>query len=293
MVPPYLKQGDTVAIVSPSGKTASEAIDHGISVLESWGLNVVAMPHAYGSFRQFSGNDWDRIEDMQDAINSKEFKAIICIRGGYGCSRIVDRIDFSPLYDRPKWLVGFSDITVFHSQLHRLRIASIHGAMVKSFPNGAEYVKNALFGMLDGYDIPSHSLNRTGKGVGVIVGGNLTMLNNMLATPSDISTVGKILFLEDVHEHLYQVDRLMIQLKRARKLEGLTGLIVGRFSDMKDLDTPFGESVEEIISNAVAEYKYPVCFDFPAGHIEDNHALYFSRKTKLEVTGSSVSISFM
>lgn len=293
MRPKFLKAGDKVALVSPSGKTNAEFIDRGMEIVRSWGLEPVAMPHVYGSFRQFSGSDWERIEDMQEAINDKSFKAIICVRGGYGCSRIVDKLDFKPLLDYPKWLVGFSDITVFHAQLHLLRIESIHGAMVKSYPFGAEEARSALFGELSGYVVPSHENNRAGEGFGAIVGGNLTMINNMLGTPSEISTVGKILFIEDVHEQLYQADRLMVQLRRAGKLKGLTGLIVGRFADMKDCETPFGESVEEIVMNAVADYKYPVCLDFPAGHIEDNRAIYFGRKSKLRVTSSESTLTFL
>ncbi|MDR0365081.1 MAG: LD-carboxypeptidase [Bacteroidales bacterium] len=293
MRPKFLKTGDKIALVSPSGKTDKEFIDRGMDVVRSWGLEAIAMPRVYGGFRQFSGSDWERIEDMQKAINDRDFKAIICVRGGYGCSRIVDRLDFSPLLDYPKWLVGFSDITVFHAQFHLMRIESIHGAMVKSYPSGAEEVKNALFGNLSEYVLPSHELNRKGEGFGVVVGGNLTMINNMLGTSSEISTVGKILFIEDVHEQLYHLDRLMVQLRRAKKLENLTGLIVGRFADMKDCETPFGESVEEIVTNAVSGYKYPVCFDFPSGHIEDNRAIYFGRKSRLKVDSTQSSLTFL
>jgi len=293
MRPPFLKQDDEVVIVSPAGRTDAELIDAGIAVLRSWGLKVTPMPHIYGSFHQYSGSDWNRIDDLQEAINNPDYKAIICTRGGYGCSRIVDKIDFSPLIENPKWLVGFSDVTVLHAQLHRMRIESIHGAMLRNFQYGAETVKEALFGTLKIYEIEGHPLNRHGNAIGAITGGNLTLINNVIGTPSEIITMGKILFIEDLGEHLYHLDRLMTQLQRAKKLENLAGLIVGQFSEMKDNETSFGKTVEEIIYNAVEEYQYPVCFNFPAGHVADNRALYLGRKSKLTVGTGTVKLEFL
>jgi muramoyltetrapeptide carboxypeptidase len=294
MRPPFLKKDDEVAIVSPAGKTDAALIDAGIAVLQSWGLKVTPMPHVYGSFHQYSGNDQNRMDDLQEAINNPQFKAIICARGGYGCSRIVDKIDFSPLLKHPKWMVGFSDITVIHAQLHCMDIETIHGAMLKTFHTGAESVKAALFGTLKEYQIDGHPLNRTGNATGSITGGNLTLINNVIGTPSEIITTGKILFIEDIGEQLYNLDRLMTQLKRTKKLENLAGLIVGRFHDMKDSETtPFGKTVEEIIYDAVEEYHYPVCFNFPAGHVDDNRAFYLGRKSKLTVGMTSVTLSFL
>jgi muramoyltetrapeptide carboxypeptidase len=294
MRPPFLKQGDEVAVVSPAGKTDAELIAAGITTLQSWNLKITVMPHAYGSFHQYSGSDWNRINDLQEAINNPCFKAIIFTRGGYGCSRIVDRVDFSPLLDYPKWLVGFSDVTVLHAQLHRMRIESIHGSMLKNFHHGAETVKAALFGTLTEHQIVGHPLNRAGNAIGVIVGGNLTLINNLIGTPSDIVTYGKILFIEDLNEQLYHLDRLMTQLKRTKKLENLTGLIIGQFYDMKDSETtPFGKTVEEIIFDAVKEYHYPVCFNFPAGHVDNNRAFYLGRKSKLTVNATSATLSFL
>ena len=293
MRPPFLKQDDEVVIVSPAGRTDAELIDAGIAVLRSWGLKVTPMPHIYGSFHQYSGSDWNRIDDLQEAINNPDYKAIICTRGGYGCSRIVDKIDFSPLIENPKWLVGFSDVTVLHAQLHRMRIETIHGAMLRNFQYGAETVKEALFGTLKIYEIEGHPLNRHGNAIGAITGGNLTLINNVIGTPSEIITMGKILFIEDLGEHLYHLDRLMTQLQRAKKLENLAGLIVGQFSEMKDNETSFGKTVEEIIYNAVEEYPYPVCFNFPAGHVADNRALYLGRKSKLTVGTGTVKLEFL
>jgi len=294
MRPAFLKQGDEVAIVAPAARTDADLIDDGITILQSWGLKVTPLPHAYGSFHQYSGSDWNRIDDLQEAINNPHFKAIICTRGGYGCTRIVDRIDFSPLLEYPKWLVGFSDITVLHAHLHQLRIESIHGSMLKNFHHGAETVKAALFGTLTEHRINSHPLNRTGKATGVIVGGNLTLINNIIGTPSDITTFRKILFIEDIGEELYHLDRLMTQLKRTKKLENLAALIVGQFRNMKDSKTiPFGKTVEEIVYDAVKEYRYPVCFNFPAGHIDDNRAFYLGRKSELIVESTSSTLSFL
>jgi len=294
MRPPFLKQGDEVAVVSPAGKTDTELIDGGIVVLRSWGLEVTPMPHVYGSFHQYSGSDNNRIDDLQEAINNPRFKAIICARGGYGCSRIVDKIDFSPLLKAPKWLVGFSDITVLHAQLHCLHIESIHGAMLKTIHSGEETVKAALFGTLNEYQIDGHPLNRIGDAIGAITGGNLTLINNVIGTSSEIITTRKILFIEDINEQLYHLDRMMIQLKRAKMLENLAALIVGKFSDMKDSETtPFGKTVEEIIYDTVKEYHYPICFNFPAGHIDDNRAFYLGRKSKLTVGTTSATLSFL
>ena len=293
MQPPFLQSGDEVAIVSPAGKTDAALINVGIAVLQSWELKVTPMPHAYGAFHQYSGNDDDRIADLQKAINNPQFKAIICTRGGYGCSRIVDKIDFSPLLEHPKWLVGFSDITVLHAQLQCLNIESIHGAMLKTIHAGAETVKAALFGTLKKYQIDGHPLNRTGNAIGTITGGNLTLINSVIGTQSEINTTGKILFIEDINEQLYHLDRMMIQLKRANKLKNLAGLIAGQFSDMKDCDTPFGETAEKIIYNAVKEYHYPLCFNFPAGHVDDNRAFYLGKKSKLTVETTSVTLSFL
>ena len=293
MRPPFLNQNDEVAVVSPAGRTDSALIDAGIAILQSWGLKVTPMPHVYGSLHQYSGSDENRIDDLQEAINNPKYKAIICTRGGYGCSRIVDKVDFSPLLDYPKWLVGFSDVTVLHAQLHSLRIESIHGAMLKNFHHGAETVKEALFGTLTVYEIAGHPLNRPGTATGAIVGGNLTLINNIIGTPSEIFMKGKILFIEDLGEQLYHLDRLMTQLQRTKKLELIAGLIVGRFHEMKDSETiPFGKTVEEIIYNAVERYRYPVCFNFPAGHIEDNRAFYLGRTATLTVTHETSILAF-
>lgn len=285
ITPKYLKKGDKIALVSPAGLTSAPLIEQGIETLQSWGLEVETMPHVYGRFHQFSGTDEERISDMQQAINSEDFKAIICIRGGYGCSRIVDQIDFSPLLQHPKWLVGFSDITVFHAQLHQLGIESIHGAMAKTLLHGGESLHDALFGNLKNYELASHPLQRNGNSKGVLIGGNLSLLVNMIGTKSDMNFAGKILFIEDLNEQLYHLDRMLVQMQRSGKLEQLAGLIVGTFSDMKDCDTPFGKTAEEIIAEHVAEYDYPVLFGFPAGHSDKNNALYFGRKTKMDVSG--------
>lgn len=293
ITPKYITIGDKVALVSPAGFTEKSLIEKGIKTLQSWGLTVDFMPHADKNFHQFSGTDEERIFDMQRAINDDEYKAIICIRGGYGCSRIIDTIDFSPLQKKPKWMVGFSDFTVFHAHLQQLGIETIHGAMVKTLQHGGQELHAALFGTLKQYEIPSHLLQRNGSGSGELIGGNLSLLVHIIGTKSDMDYRGKILFIEDVHEQLYHLDRMMVQMKRAGKLEHLAGLIVGHFSNMKDGNTPFGKSFEEIISEHVAPYSYPVLFGFPAGHAEENKSLYFGRKTSLMVSKRKNKIRFL
>ncbi|MGB3104289.1 S66 peptidase family protein, partial [Sphingobacterium siyangense] len=248
---------------------------------------------------QFAGDDNLRTADLQWALDDPSIKAVFAARGGYGCVRIVDQIDFSNFEKNPKWLVGFSDITVLHSHIQRnYKIATIHGQMPKSFETGTkaslETLKNALFGhnMDFAYE---HTLfpNRAGKGEGKLVGGNLAILLSVLASNSDVNYKNKVLFIEDVGEAYYSVDRMLRALKRAGKLKKLNGLIVGGFSAMKDNDPAFGQSVEEIVWDIVKEYDFPVAFAYPAGHIDDNHALIFGRKVTLETTENSVQLTYL
>ncbi|MDD4847967.1 MAG: LD-carboxypeptidase [Bacteroidales bacterium] len=293
ITPNYLQTGDTVALVSPAGFTPTPLIEQGIETLQSWGLKVETMPHIYGNFYQFSGTDDERIADLQQAINEKKYKAIICVRGGYGCSRIVDKIDFSPLLYHPKWIVGFSDVTVFHAHLHQMGIETIHGAMAKTLQHGGIELHDALFGTLKQYQLPLHPLQRNGVGIGALIGGNLSLLTHLIATKSDMDYSGKILFIEDLNEQLYHLDRMMVQMQRSGKLESLAGFIVGSFSDMKDCNTPFGKTAEEIIYEHVEDFSYPVLMGFPAGHTEENRALYLGRKVTLTVSNEQNTINFL
>ncbi len=297
-IPDFLKEGDKVAIVCPASFIRG-SIDVGIKTLESWGLEVVIGKTVGASFHQFAGDDNLRTADLQWALDDPSIKAVFAARGGYGCVRIVDQIDFSSFEKDPKWLVGFSDITVLHSHIQRnYKIATIHGQMPKSFETGTkaslETLKNALFGHTMDFDYEQTLFpNRAGKGEGKLVGGNLAILLSVLASNSDVNYKNKVLFIEDVGEAYYSVDRMLRALKRAGKLKKLNGLIVGGFSAMKDNDPAFGQRVEEIVWDIVKEYDFPVAFGYPAGHIDDNHALVFGRKVKLQTTADSVQLTYL
>lgn len=296
MIPPYLKSGDKVAIVATARKISREEIQPAIAILESYGLFVETGVHLFSEDHQFSGTDEQRAHDLQQAFSREDIKAIIVARGGYGTVRIIDQIDFSSLKQFPKWIVGYSDITVLHSALANLNMASIHGTMPINFTKNkeaTESLKNLLFGEANTYTIPPHPFNKIGEIEGEIIGGNLSLLYSLASTPSDISTNGKILFLEDLDEYLYHIDRMMMQLKRSGKLSHLKGLIIGGMSDMKDNTIPFGKNAEEIIADTIKEYHYPVCFNFPAGHIDRNLAIYFGKKAKLSVNHDGVTLNYL
>jgi len=292
--PPYLKKGDKIAIVACAGKLAEEKVKPAIEILKSWGLEVVIGKHVFSQYNQFSGTDELRAEDLQWALNDNSIKAVISARGGYGAIRIVDKIDFTKFKKSPKWMIGYSDITVLHSHIHNIGIESIHAVMPVNFlvnAEATESLREALFGEKLSYEIKANTLNRKGKAVAQLVGGNLSLLYALTGSVSDINTDGKILFIEDLNEYLYHLDRMMMNLKRSGKLSKLAGLIVGGITDMKDNEVPFGKSAQEIILDAVKEYNYPVCFDFPAGHIDKNMALYFAKSAEFSVD-NTVKLSF-
>lgn len=297
-VPAYLQPGDKVAIVCPASFIRGN-IDVGIRTLESWGLEVVVGQTVSTAYHQFAGDDSLRAADLQWALDDPSIKAVFAARGGYGSVRIIDQIDFSAFEKQPKWLVGFSDITVLHSHIQRnYKIATIHGQMPKSFESGTEAsldtLRKALFGdNIDFTYTQSAFPNRPGEATGKLIGGNLAILLSVLGSDSDPKYSNKILFIEDVGEAYYAVDRMLWALKRAGKLRKLKGLIVGGFSSMKDNDPAFGQSVEEIVWDKVKEYDFPVAFGYPAGHIDDNHALILGRKVTLTTTTESVSLQYM
>ncbi|HWZ17050.1 MAG TPA: LD-carboxypeptidase [Mucilaginibacter sp.] len=295
LIPPYLKKGDKIAITCPAKKLPSPMTD-AITLLQSWGLEVVLGETVEASYHQFAGDDDLRAKDMQRFIDDDSIKAIIAARGGYGTIRMIDRVDFSRFAQNPKWLVGFSDITLLHTHLFTIYGAqSIHGQMPVNIPDASvaslETLRKALFGEDLSYQFNSHTLNRSGEGNGILVGGNLSLLVAASGSVSDLDYSGKILFIEDVGEYLYAIDRMVHTLKRAGKLGRLAGLIVGSFTDVKDNGIPFGQTVPEIIIEAVKEYKYPVCFDFPAGHIPDNCSLVLGARVNLSVN-DNVHINF-
>ncbi|WP_411273909.1 LD-carboxypeptidase [Daejeonella sp.] len=296
ITPPYLMPGDTVAITCPA-KSLPVPIDEAVALLESWGLKVVLGETVDASWNQFAGTDELRAADFQRFLDDNSVKAIFAARGGYGTIRIIDSIDFAGFGVNPKWIIGFSDITILHSHIHAVyQIQTIHGQMPLTIPDGTkislETLRKALFNEPFDYTYESSIENRIGEGSGIITGGNLTLLQMMSGSVSEQDYKGKILFLEEVGEYLYSIDRMIISFKRAGILAGLKGLVIGGFTDMKDNDIPFGQTAEQIILGHVKEYDYPVCFDFPAGHIEDNRALIFGREAILRVENSLVSLKY-
>lgn len=294
--PSFLKKGDKVALVATARKISHEEISFALKVIDSWGLKVAPGKNIFKTHHQFAGTDERRTEDFQQMLNDEKIKAVFCARGGYGTVRIIDEINFNEFRKNPKWIVGYSDITVLHSHLlSNHKIPTIHGTMPINFSKntkeGLESLRKALFGEPLEYSIAPHKLNRKGMAEGIVVGGNLSILNTLVGTKSDIDTTNKILFIEDLDEYLYHIDRIMMQMKRSGKLRNLRGLIVGGMTKMRDNEIPFGKTAEEIIFEKVADYKYPVCFGFPAGHFDDNRALYLGKKAKLTV-GASVSLAF-
>ncbi|MDF2437329.1 MAG: LD-carboxypeptidase [Bacteroidota bacterium] len=293
--PAYLKKGDRIGIVASARKISEEELQEAVAILKTWGLEVVFGNNLFKSEHQFSGTDEERAADLQRMLDDKSIKAVISARGGYGTVRIIDKIDFTEFRKYPKWIIGYSDITVLHSHIHNLGIETLHATMPINFTKNAEAtdtLRKALFGEKLSYGVESHPLNRKGDARGELVGGNLSLLYALNGSISDIDTAGKILFIEDLDEYLYHVDRMMINLKRSAKLDKLAGLIVGGMSDMKDNLVPFGKTAEEIIIDAVKEYDYPVCFNFPAGHIDRNLTLIMGREIEMKVIEGTASIDF-
>lgn len=295
--PPYLKKGDKIAITCPAKKLPGDILD-AINLLESWGLEIVLGDTVTASHNQFAGSDKLRTEDFQRFLDDNSIKAIIAARGGYGSIRIIDNLDFGKFKNNPKWIVGFSDITVFHSHIHsNFNIQTIHGQMPLNIPDATrpslDSLRKALFGEDISYVFEGNSANRPGEASGTLIGGNLSLLMCMTGSISEMDYTNKILFLEDVGEYYYSVDRMLWNLKRADKLSRLGGLIVGGFTELKDNPIPFGESVSDIILNHVSQYKFPVCFDFPAGHIPDNHALILGKNVNLSVKTNQGNLSFV
>ena len=294
---PYLKKGDKVAITCPAKKLPGPMTD-AINLLRSWGLEVVLGETITASYHQFAGDDDFRAKDMQRFIDDDSIKAIIAARGGYGTIRMIDQVDFSRFATHPKWLVGFSDITLLHTHLfNNYNVQTIHGQMPVNIPDASakslETLRKALFGEEIIYNFNSHTLNRSGKSTGILVGGNLSLLIAASGSVSDIDYNGKVLFIEDVGEYLYAVDRMLRNLKRAGKLQNLAGLIVGGFTDVKDNDIPFGQTIPQIVMEVVKEYNYPVCFDFPAGHIPDNRSLILGRMVNMDIHENLAVIKYL
>ena len=292
-IPPYLKKGDTIGITCPAGFMPLEKAQKCIDTLQAWGYGVmVGKTLGSSSPNYFSGTDEERLQELQAMLDDKNIDAILCGRGGYGMGRIIDHLDFKKFKKNPKWIIGFSDITVLHAHLNRnLKTACMHAPMAAAFneDNGhneyIESLRKALAGKKAKYKCAPHPFNRNGNATGELTGGNLALLANICGTPSDIRTKNKILFLEDIGEYIYNVDRMLYQLKRSGKLDNLAGLIIGGFTDMKDTERPFGKDVDKVIQEIAAEYKYPVCFGFPVSHNRENYALKIGVEYELKVGG--------
>lgn len=304
ITPKYLKKGDVVFIVAPSGVVASKKnlVKKAIKIVEEWGLKVELGNYVFAKNNHFAGTDNQRLEDFQEALNNLKVKAIWCARGGYGAMRIIDKINFSTLKQQPKWLIGFSDITVLHHQFYNEGVQSIHAMMctgiratdlqTKEVKANLKSLKKALFGEKLLYTINSSKYNIKGEAKGILVGGNLSLLQASLASKSALNTENKILFIEEVSEYKYSIDRMLYSLKRAGYFKNIKGLIVGGMTDIKKNNPAFGKTIEELILEVIKEYHFPVLFNFPSGHGEENRAIIFGKTIKLKITDKGGEVKF-
>ncbi|WP_395093996.1 LD-carboxypeptidase [Vaginella massiliensis] len=306
--PDYLQSGDKIAIVAPAKRILPHELDEEIELIQSWGLEVVLGKNLYHSHYfgyAYAGTLEDRLADFQQALDNPSVKAIWCARGGYGAIQLIDELDFGAFMQHPKWIIGYSDITVFHAKLHQLGYQSIHGVVVKKLnlpyhPESYRSVKQLLFNQSFTYDIPLHPQNKTGQAEGILIGGNLSIVYSLLGSPTSINPNDKILFLEDWYENWYHVDRMMTSLKRAEILPKINGLILGSFTfmDVEEENTahytnPFDPTTYQIIHHHLAPYNIPVCFQFPAGHTGHNIAMKFGEKVKLSIQSNSVTLQYI
>ncbi|PNQ75425.1 LD-carboxypeptidase [Hanstruepera neustonica] len=299
--PPYLKAGDTVAIVAPSGilKNRQQEVQQAVDLLKSWGLHALVGEHVFSQDNHFAGTDAERCEDFQKAMDDPSIRAIWCARGGYGTVRILDKLNFTKFKEHPKWLIGYSDITALHNQFHNAGFESIHALMCTSLTDdlndiseSIETFRKAIFGESLTYTLEGSSYNRVGEATGPLVGGNLTMLHTMLGSNTSIDTSGKILFIEEIGEYKYHIDRMLQSLKRAGYFDNCKGVLVGDMSKLRKNTTLWGSSVEQLILDALSEYKFPIAFNMPAGHEKDNRALILGRRVQLKVTSEMSTVVF-
>ncbi len=299
--PPYLTAGDTVAIVAPSGilKNRIGEIEKAKVLLKSWGLHVVVGKHVFNQANHFAGTDEERCEDFQNALDNPKISAIWCARGGYGAVRILDKLDYTKFKKNPKWVIGYSDITALHSQIHNEGFESLHAMMCTSLQDDNETIKEtistfkkALFGDSLSYTLKGSSYNKTGTATGKLIGGNLSILQTMLGSKTSIDTSEKILFIEEIGEYKYHIDRLLQSLKRAGYFDSCKGVIIGDMTKIKRNTTPWGSSIEQLILDVLAEYNFPVAFNMHAGHAKDNRALILGRTVDLTVNSEHSTIIF-
>lgn len=297
IMPDYLKKGDTVGILATARKIDLATLQPGIKLLESWGLNVVIGKTIGKEQNQLAGPDWQRATDFQEMLDNPNIKAIWAAKGGYGTVRIVDRINFDNFKKKPKWVIGFSDVTVMHSHINNMNIGTMHAIMAISAksasPEAIESFRKALFGEKLEYHIPRHAFNKNGKATGELVGGNLSVLYSIQGSESEVDMHGKILFLEDLDEYLYHIDRMMMNLKRNGSLKGLKGIIIGGMTSMNDNDIPWGHNSLEIIQDIVKDLNIPVAYNFPAGHIKDNRTIILGKNVTFEVNDSETVLKFL
>ena len=295
LIPEKINTGDKIGIVATARKISLEELAPAIAIIESWGLKVELGRFLFEENNQFSGTVEQRVVDFQRMIDDDTIKGVLCARGGYGTVQVIDKIDFSRLHKNPKWIIGYSDITVLHSHLNQRGVATLHATMPINFSNNTqkslESLQNILFGIKNIIESPTHKFNRLGKVKAEIVGGNLSILYSLLGSKSDVNTDGKILFIEDLDEYLYHIDRMMINMKRNGKFKNLKGMIIGGISDMNDNDIPFGKTAKEIILEHVKEYNFPVCFGFPSGHLDDNRSIRLGGISVLDINENGVSLS--
>jgi muramoyltetrapeptide carboxypeptidase len=296
IIPPYLQKGDKVAILSPASYPSTENWKQGVEVLESWGLQVINSPHYLSRHFGLGGTDEERLSDLQQMVDDPSIKAIFPIRGGYGSSRLLDSLDFTGFQANPKWIIGFSDITALLCEVDRRGYASIHGPMPHNFcqKGGESALQNlhtALFSGTVSINTISHPLNRAGESSAEMIGGNLSLLCHLVGTPTFASTEGKILFIEEVGERLYHVDRMLVQLKRAGLFQNLAGLLVGGFTDCNEASLTIGKSAYELVAEHTSTYSFPVAYNFPAGHIPNNQPLIFGVKSNLLVNSLEVQLT--
>ena len=298
VTPPALLYGDKVGLVATARKISLKELKEGLDLIKSWGLIPVIGKTIGLEDNQYAGTDFQRAQDFQEMLDDPEIKAIWCARGGYGTVRIIDKLDFYKFVKYPKWIVGYSDVTVLHSHLHKIGFQTIHGTMPISLEDNTAFAKASLKKSLSGEKPNStyktaNALNRSGKSRGILVGGNLSILYSLCGSSSGLDTEGKILFIEDLDEYLYHIDRMIMNLKRNGMLDYCAGLLVGGMTKMHDNRIPFGKTAQEIVLDAVKECNFPVAFDFPAGHLDDNRALIMGASIVLEVSPKEVAIKYV
>ena len=297
--PAFLKRGDKVGIAAPGRKVKRNDVEATISIFETWGFQVELTQNLFSDDHSYlAGTDEQRLCDFQSMIDDDSIRAIICARGGYGSTRILDQLDFTSFLKNPKWIAGFSDITAFHLKLSKLEIASIHSTMPILFSkiesaDSVDSLRKILFGEPQQFLVEQHSSNQIGNGTGQLIGGNLSLIVDSIGTASEPDLNGTILIIEEIDEYLYKLDRMMVQLKRTGKLNNLSGLIIGHMTDIKDTELKFGESVEEIIRNNTSSFQYPIAFNFPIGHENPNLAWMHGSMAKLNVTEDHSSLTYL